>query len=49
MKIYIQNVHLLSVDNKKWNAFQTSLKEEVSMVNRMTATDIKFIAGVDVA
>lgn len=49
MKIYIQNIHPLSVDNKKWNAFQTSLKEEVSMVNRMTATDIKFIVGVDVA
>lgn len=49
MKIYIQNVHPLTVDNKKWYAIQTCLKEKVSRVNRMTITDLKFIAGVDVA
>ncbi|PIC66154.1 endonuclease V [Sporosarcina sp. P21c] len=49
MNINIQDIHPLSTDKKKWNAIQTCLKEKISMVNRLTATDIKFIAGVDVA
>lgn len=49
MNIHIQDVHPLSTDNKKWNAIQTVLKEKISLVNRITVSDIKFIAGVDVA
>ncbi|PID13872.1 endonuclease V [Sporosarcina sp. P34] len=49
MNIHIQDIHPLSTDNNKWNAIQTNLKEKISKVNRLTATDIQFIAGVDVA
>ncbi|PID23262.1 endonuclease V [Sporosarcina sp. P3] len=49
MKIHIQDVHSLSIDQTKWQAIQIRLKEKITLVNRITATDIKFIAGVDVA
>ncbi|ARF18778.1 endonuclease V [Sporosarcina ureae] len=47
--MHIQNVHPLSIDQTKWNAIQLCLQEKISLVNKITATDIKFIAGVDVA
>ncbi|ARD47491.1 endonuclease V [Sporosarcina sp. P33] len=47
--MHIQDIHPLSADNKQWNAIQTCLKDQVSMVNIMTAADIQLIAGVDVA
>ncbi|PIC80699.1 endonuclease V [Sporosarcina sp. P18a] len=49
MNIHIREIHPLSTDNKKWNAIQICLNEKIRLVNRLTATDIKFIAGVDVA
>lgn len=49
MKIHIQDVHPLPIDNRKWNAIQSGLKEKISTVNTLTATDIKLCAGVDAA
>ena len=49
MNIHIQDVHSLSADNENWNAIQAELKEKICLANSMPATDIKFVAGVDVA